>query len=58
MSFMILVRNPSTDALFHVTESQDSDRIKEYDSHAAAVLDAKKFMWHDAWPWDVVEIDV
>ena len=58
MSFIILVRNPSSKALFHVTDSKEPEVIKEYRSHTAACIDAKKFMWHDKWPWDIVEIDV
>jgi hypothetical protein len=57
MSFIILFRNPSSNAVFVVTGSADGE-AHEFSTEQDAEDFGQNAIWGAAWPWEVINCSV
>lgn len=57
MSFMAVMRNPSSGALFAIVNGSGEQVVNEWNTEAGARRAMKKHFYGKAWGWQIIEVE-
>ena len=57
MSFMAVMRNPHSVALFAIVDGTGGQVVKEWKTHRAATRAMKRHFYGKSWGWQIIEVE-